>query len=113
MIVHIVEDDWAVADAMAMALSDHYTESRTYPDGETFLAQANVSEADWVIVDLGLPGITGAEVIRELRRLETVPRILAISGSSRTSIKHALERIPQLKVLRKPLSVEMLCEAMQ
>ncbi len=112
VVVHIVEDDEAVADALAMALEDLDHRPRTYPDGETFLARARIATDDWVFVDLGLPGRSGADVIRDLLDSGQPPNIVAISGKSRTNLLRQLRELPDLKVLRKPLSIEMISDAM-
>ncbi|WP_299479655.1 response regulator [uncultured Roseibium sp.] len=112
MVVHIIEDDEAVADALALALEHLDHSIRIYLDGETFMAQAHVSDNDWVIVDLGLPGISGAEIVRDLKRLAVPPKIIAISGKSRIKILQSVKELPDLTILRKPLSVDMLTAAM-
>ncbi|MBN9669363.1 response regulator [Roseibium aggregatum] len=113
MVVHIVEDDLAVADALATILGDLEHQPRIYPDGESFLAQADVSEADWLIVDLGLPGVSGADIVLEMKRFFSRLKIVAISGKSHTSIKRQTTGLPHLRVLRKPLSIETLTKAME
>ncbi|MBO6890897.1 MAG: response regulator [Roseibium sp.] len=112
MVVHIVEDDAAVADALATVLEglDHLP--MTYPDGETFLEMADISGDDWVIVDLGLPGISGSDVVHMLNGLEDPPSLIVISGRSRMKLKQHLRDLPNLPVLRKPLSVDMITAAM-
>lgn len=112
MNVHIIEDDAAVADALAVALDDLEHRTMTYPDGETFLACAELSSEDWVIVDLGLPGLSGADVIRQLRDLPNSPRVLAITGKPQARLLTHLKSLPGLKILRKPLSIEMITAAM-
>lgn len=112
LVVHIVEDDLAVADALATILGVLDHQPKIYPDGETFLAQAEVSEADWLIVDLGLPGVSGVDVVRELEKSPSRPNIVAITGKSQTNILRQTMELPHLKVLRKPLSIEMLTHAM-
>lgn len=111
VIVHIVEDDEAVADALAVALELLSHRPKTYPDGETFLAQASLSASHWVIVDLGLPGISGDDIVRELKSLAVPPKILAISGKSRLKIVRHMKELQDLTVLRKPLSIDMLTAA--
>ncbi len=111
MIVHIVEDDEAVADALAIALEDLDRRAVTYRDGETFLAQAAPLADDWVIVDIGLPGKSGAEIVQELMTLTDPPSVVAISGKSRAGLMTQLQNFPDLTVLRKPLSLQMLTAA--
>lgn len=112
VVVHIIEDDAAVADALAIALGDLDHHPVTYRDGESFLAAADPSQDDWVIVDLGLPGRSGADVVRELMKRADPPSILAISGKPRVKLLRQLQDLPDLTVLRKPLSIEMLAAAM-
>jgi len=112
VVVHIIEDDEAVADALAIALGDLDHHPVTYRDGETFLAGAEPAHDDWVIVDLGLPGRSGTEIVRELMKRANPPGILAISGKPRAKLLHQLRDLPNLTVLRKPLSIEMLTAAM-
>ncbi|GAB2185368.1 response regulator [Roseibium sp. LAB1] len=112
MVVHIVEDDEAVADALAIVLEDLDHHPITYKNAESFLAGAAPSSDDWVIVDIGLPDRCGTEVVRELMGLPRPPSILAISGKSKVNLLHQLRELPDLKVLRKPLSMDMLTAAM-
>lgn len=95
-----------------MVLEDLDHQPVIYCDGESFLAQARPSAEDWVIVDLGLPGRNGAEVLRALLQLPTPPSLLAISGKPRAKLLRLLRGLPRLKVLRKPISIDMLTAAM-
>lgn len=112
LIVHIIEDDVAVADALALALEHLNHHPRIYNDGETFLEQASLSSCHWVIVDLGLPGVSGAEIVRKLKNLAIPPNIIAISGKSRVKILRQMKEMRDLTILRKPLSIDMLSAAM-
>ncbi len=111
MKIHIVEDDEAVADALSIVLGELDHHPTVYKDGETFLAEASVSSADLVILDLGLPGMSGADVAHRLKARPVQPRIVAISGKSRARLNRDMQDLPDLKVLRKPLSMETLAEA--
>ncbi|MDN3718519.1 response regulator [Roseibium salinum] len=73
----------------------------TYPDGETFLARAELASEDWVIIDLGLPGISGVDVIRKIRHLPDPPRILAITGKPQARLLTHLKALPGLKNIAK------------
>jgi len=112
VIIHIVEDDEAVADALAIALEEMEHRPLTYSDGESFLAAAAPTADDWVIVDLGLPGKSGADVVRDLLDRPAPPGIVAISGKPRMKLLQQLQDLPDLTVLRKPLSIDMLTAAL-
>lgn len=104
--IHVLEDDPAVRDSLQLLLRNMGHEVACYSDGESFLRTARPQPDDNVIVDLKLPGISGAEVITSLQRLEQPPRIIAISGQPATAIRKQLRGITVPHVLRKPLDAD-------
>jgi two-component system CheB/CheR fusion protein len=79
--VLVVDDNVDAADMLASALRlDGYAVSVAY-DGETALqAQASMHPAA-VLLDIGLPDLSGHEVARRMRQAPgTPPRLIAISG---------------------------------
>lgn len=69
----IVEDESAIADTLVYALQadGHSTEWVTL--GGAALEQQRLRPADLVILDIGLPDISGFETCRQLRRFSDVP----------------------------------------
>jgi CheY-like chemotaxis protein len=80
--VLVVDDNQDAAGAMAVLLSVDGHEIATAYDGASALASAESARPDVVLLDIGLPDITGYEVARRLRALEDGDRmtIVAISG---------------------------------
>ena len=71
--IWIVEDEAAIADTLIYALQGegHSTEWVTL--GNAALEQQRLRPADLVILDIGLPDISGFETCRQLRRFSEVP----------------------------------------
>jgi FixJ family two-component response regulator len=105
--VHILEDDPGVSDSLDMLLRGMGHRTVAHPDAESFFAADIPGPEDVVVVDLMLPGISGARVIRWLSRLKEPPRVVAISGQPRAAIEAQLRGLEHLPVLRKPLSPEL------
>ncbi|HEY3410522.1 MAG TPA: response regulator transcription factor [Propionicimonas sp.] len=63
----VVDDERSLVRVVEGYLVQDGFEVRTAGDGETALALARESEPDLVVLDLGLPGMDGIEVCRELR----------------------------------------------
>ena len=59
-----------------------------------------------MIVDLLLPGISGAEVIDRLQKFEPPPHIVALSGQPRADIHKQLRGKRVEHLLRKPLTAD-------
>ncbi|MHC5654382.1 response regulator [Stappia sp.] len=108
MVIHIVEDDPGVGDALALLLTQIGHESRIYPDAESFFECAPPAPQDAVIVDLGLPGVSGTQVIRWLTSLRVPPKIIAITGQSSLRIGELIGSETLAILLRKPLTEEAL-----
>ncbi len=66
--VLVVDDDPGIREALDRALRLEGFAVRLSEDGETALADLGSGAADVMVLDLGLPGISGIEVIERLRR---------------------------------------------
>jgi two-component system, OmpR family, response regulator MprA len=74
--VLVVEDDEDIAQALQRSLRMEGYEVRTAADGHAALDQGHAFAPDLVILDLGLPGVDGLEVARELRSGDDVPILI-------------------------------------
>jgi two-component system KDP operon response regulator KdpE len=74
--VLVVDDDAQILRAVRTSLQARGYELRTAPNGETALEILEGDAVDLVILDLGLPGMDGQEVIERLRRWSEVPIIV-------------------------------------
>jgi DNA-binding response OmpR family regulator len=78
--VLVVEDDDAIAQVLTRSLRMEGYEVRVAEDGTIALEQANAFLPDLVVLDLGLPGIDGIEVAKELRRQSDDVPILILTA---------------------------------
>jgi FixJ family two-component response regulator len=104
----IVEDDAAVADALESLLVGAGLDVRVFSTAEELIGSAHPAPEDTMIVDLGLPGMSGGELVRRLEKTGPVPKVIAISGKSSRTIARETEGLPRITVLRKPPSADWL-----
>jgi two-component system, OmpR family, KDP operon response regulator KdpE len=71
-----VDDEPQILRALRTSLTARGHDVITAPNGETALDLLAGTEVDLVVLDLGLPGIDGVEVIRRLRSWSAVPVIV-------------------------------------
>ncbi|MCU1406729.1 MAG: kdpE [Glaciihabitans sp.] len=81
MKVVIVDDDPRILRALRITLGARGYDVFTAANGTDALAMVEQESPDVVMLDLGLPNLTGIEVIQRLRTWTTVP-ILVVSGRS-------------------------------
>ncbi|HEX9410195.1 MAG TPA: response regulator transcription factor [Actinomycetota bacterium] len=76
MKVLAVDDEPQILRALRTSLTARGHDVMTAPNGETALDILASTEMDLVVLDLGLPGIDGVEVIRRLRSWSSVPVVV-------------------------------------
>ncbi|MCL2615300.1 MAG: response regulator transcription factor [Dehalococcoidia bacterium] len=82
MRILVVEDEQALAQALAHGLSRYGYSVDTAYDGETALVMAEVNAYDLVLLDLNLPKMDGLEVCRRLRAAGSRVGILMLTARS-------------------------------
>jgi adenylate cyclase len=68
--VLVVDDDEAITEAVQKILSAEGFEVATALDGETAIEQVATFKPDLIVLDLKLPGISGYDVMRQLKSVE-------------------------------------------
>jgi DNA-binding response OmpR family regulator len=86
-----VEDDPRIRTALRLALEDEGYEVDEAADAEGALRRSAVQPADVVLVDLMLPGMSGLDLCRELRRHSDVPIVVVTARSDTHDVVAGLE----------------------
>lgn len=81
MKILIADDDRQILRALRITLGARGYDVVTAGDGRAALNAAIAEHPDVIVLDLGMPGLTGIEVIEAVRGWSTVP-ILVVSGRS-------------------------------
>lgn len=102
--VLVIEDDPQIARFLATALDAHGYMLHVAANGRDGLREAALHQPDIVIVDLGLPDISGLEVIARLREWFTRP-ILVLSARSRETDKVGALDLGADDYLTKPFGI--------
>lgn len=87
----VVEDDDRIRRALRLALEDEGYEIDEAPDGEQGLVSHARNDPDLVLVDLMLPGISGFDLCRELRKTSGVPILVVTARSDTHDVVAGLE----------------------
>jgi DNA-binding response OmpR family regulator len=81
--VLLIEDDVELLQMMSKVFADAGFEVMSAQNGRQGLELFDRSPADLVITDMIMPVVEGVETILALRRRDTAPKIIAISGGFR------------------------------
>lgn len=113
--VAVVDDDAAVRAATADLLNSHGVTARGFSSAEQFLRSRNGRKAHCLILDLHLPGMSGLELQRELRRRGlSIPVILVTADDDPDGrLQPQLLGAGAMAVLHKPFDPERLRQLVQ
>lgn len=81
----IVEDEEEVRNLLREKLESHGFQCLTAEDGLLALAVSKEKKPDLVILDLGLPGLSGFEVCKEIRKDSSIASTPIIMFTAKTS----------------------------
>jgi FixJ family two-component response regulator len=111
-LVAVVDDDESVRESLPDALKRIGFAARSFSSAAEFLASGCIADAQCLILDVNMPGMSGPELQRELiRRGYAVPTIF-ITAQSPDSIPPSLLEQGEVKCLFKPFSKEDLRAAL-
>jgi CheY-like chemotaxis protein len=108
--VLVVEDDFALREALSERLGEEGFQVRSAGDGLQALAAISVRRPDVIVTDLMMPEMSGWELIAELERrpdLRSIPVIVV------TASGHAPALSRHVPVLYKPVKADALIGAIE
>jgi DNA-binding response OmpR family regulator len=82
----VIEDEEAIANAVAVRLRGEGYEVSVASDGRTGIASVDKNKPDLVILDVMLPGIDGLEVCRRIQRETPVPVLMLTALDTETDL---------------------------
>jgi DNA-binding response OmpR family regulator len=86
-----VEDDARIRQALRLALEDEGYELEEAGDAESALSSGASARADVVLVDLMLPGMSGFDLCREIRKSSGVPIVIVTARDDTHDVVAGLE----------------------
>ncbi|MGH8961891.1 MAG: response regulator [Jatrophihabitantaceae bacterium] len=105
--VLIVEDERPLLRALAMNVTARGYDVTEADSGAKALAAASTGEHDVILLDLGLPDVSGLEVIRAVRAYATTP-IIVLSARTGSGDKVAALDLGADDYVTKPFSIDEL-----
>lgn len=108
MKVLVVEDDRTVGQFVRRGLEEQQIQTDLVADGPEGLERASRGEYDVIVLDLRLPGMTGAEVLRTLRDRGIVTPVLILTAQDAVESKVQALRKGADDYVTKPFSFDEL-----
>lgn len=108
MRILIIEDEIPLSRHIASALTEAGHEATVIHDGETGLVELESRAFDLLILDLGLPGMDGLEVLRRLRTKPMSHRVLILTARGELNDDASRLQLGADDYLAKPFAMQEL-----
>lgn len=100
----VVDDDESVREALPDLLGEFGYASLSFSSAEEFLASGQVRQADCLILDVAMPGMTGPELHQELKRRGHATPVIFITAHTDPALFPRLIEQGAVACLFKPFS---------
>ena len=111
-LVAVVDDDESVRESLPDLLREFGYAARAFSSAEAFLASDCVGQARCLILDIAMPGMSGPDLQRELRRRRQEIPIVFITAHQDETVRPRLLRQGAVECLFKPFSDTALLAAL-
>ena len=112
-LVHVVDDDAAVRNALRWLLEGEGLAVKTYSSAEDFLARFSNDDGGCAVVDLRMPGMSGLELQEALARRRVRLPLVIVTAHGDIPLAVAAMRHGAVDFVEKPFVDERLLEAVQ
>ncbi|HEV8185670.1 MAG TPA: response regulator [Chthoniobacterales bacterium] len=108
MRILVVDDEVRLTRHVASALTEADHDPVVVHDGEAALQTARLSKFDLIILDVGLPGVDGFQVLRRLRALHISTRVIMLTARGELSDRVTGLQLGADDYLPKPFAMQEL-----
>lgn len=112
-IVHVVDDDAALRESLEFLLSTAGIECRTYESAKALLDKGSVLEPGCVVTDVRMPGMSGMELIGELKKMGAPHPVIVLTGHADVPLAVEAMKAGVSDFLEKPFDDEALIAAVR
>lgn len=112
-LVHLIDDDAAVRDALSLLISTVGLRVRAWSDPQSFLADFDRESIGAIVLDVRMPGISGLAVLDTLMGQGVDQPILMLTGHGTVEMCRRAFKSGAAEFLEKPVNDELLIEVLQ
>jgi FixJ family two-component response regulator len=103
-LVTVVDDDESIRESLPDLLKEFGFATQAFASAEAFLASDSLHQANCLILDVAMPGMTGPDLQRELKRRGLAIPIVFITAHGYETVRPRLLEEGAVECLKKPFS---------
>jgi FixJ family two-component response regulator len=110
-LIAVVDDDLEMLEALELALLSAGYHTELFASAETFLVAAQKLDAECIVIDIQLGGMSGLDLVRALCAAGFAVPVVLITGSPEALYRRQAIELGCAAFLLKPFSTDRLIEA--
>jgi FixJ family two-component response regulator len=112
LLISVVDDDESVRESLPELLKELGYDSRILPSAGEFLASDALLHSSCLVLDVSMPGMSGPELFREVRRRKVGIPVIFITARKDEVVRSRLLNDGAVECLFKPFSDTALLQAL-
>ena len=112
-IICLLDDEPCVLKALGRLLASEGLRAEKFSDPVRFIEHARGHQVRLAVIDIRMPGMTGLEVLSELREISPDARVIVMTGESDTSHRAAALEGGAFAFFLKPFDDDTFLEAVR
>lgn len=111
--IYLIDDDVSVRRALARLMASADLRAKTFASGEEFLATENPTEADCLVMDIHLGGMTGLQLQERLIAMGSNTPVIFITAFDDDATRSRAQQAGAQAYFRKPFDDQALLDAIE
>lgn len=111
--IYVVDDDEAARHSLEFLLKSAKFTVETFASASDFLKSLSVLDGACVITDIRMPGMTGIELLKELKKRNSVLPVIVITGHGDVPLAVEAMKSGAADFIEKPFDDEVLLQAVR
>ena len=112
-LIHLVDDDQAVRDSLALLISTVGLRVQSWADPVLFAAQFDRQSIGAIVLDVRMPGVSGLALLAQLMEQGVDQPVILLTGHGTVDMCRRAFKGGAAEFLEKPVDDEVLLEALQ
>lgn len=112
-VVHVVDDDPAIRDSLSFLLSTADLSPKVYESALALLEHAADLEPGCIVTDVRMPGMTGLELVTELKRRRAHHPVIVLTGHGDVALAVEAMKAGVVDFIEKPFDEDVLLKAVK
>ncbi len=104
----VIDDDKVIRDLLSRALTSNGWKAVAAESGLAALERLEEQRFELIFLDLGMPGLNGADTFREMRKVDPEANVVIVTAYPNSSLMYEALQVGPFGMMKKPFTLDEL-----